>query len=58
MLTPVINEAASLAEVLERFRGQEDPGGEIESILVDAASTDDTKVAETLPAVLRRGDAR
>ena len=43
VLTPVLNEARSLDEVLSRFRGQEDPGGEIEFLFADGGSTDETR---------------
>lgn len=43
VLTPVLNEAAVLDEVLDRFRHQEDPGGEIEFLFVDGGSDDGTR---------------
>ncbi|MGH2877655.1 MAG: glycosyltransferase family 2 protein [Solirubrobacteraceae bacterium] len=43
VLTPVLNEEQGLDEVLERFRGQADPGGEIEFLFIDGGSTDDTR---------------
>lgn len=43
VLTPVLNEADGLAEVLRRFQEQEDPGGELEFIFADGGSTDQTR---------------
>ncbi|MFZ0042458.1 MAG: glycosyltransferase, partial [Solirubrobacteraceae bacterium] len=43
VLTPVLNEEHGLDEVLRRFREQADPGGEIEFLFVDGASTDATR---------------
>jgi succinoglycan biosynthesis protein ExoA len=43
VLTPVLNEAHGLGEVLRRFQEQKDPGGEIEFLFADGESTDDTK---------------
>ncbi len=52
VLTPVLNEARSLDDVLSRFLGQHDPGGEIEFLFADGGSTDDTR------AMLERAAAR
>jgi succinoglycan biosynthesis protein ExoA len=43
VLTPVLNEARGLDEVLRRFQAQEDPGGEIEFLFADGESTDNTR---------------
>jgi succinoglycan biosynthesis protein ExoA len=43
VLTPVLNEADGLHDVLKRFQEQEDPGGEIEFLFADGESSDDTR---------------
>jgi succinoglycan biosynthesis protein ExoA len=43
VLTPVFNEEPVLEDVLRRFQEQQDPGGAIEFLFIDGASTDATK---------------
>jgi glycosyltransferase involved in cell wall biosynthesis len=43
VLTPVYNEEPHLTETLERFLSQDDPGGAIEFIFIDGASSDGTR---------------
>lgn len=50
VLTPVYNEARTLADVLRRFQAQAVPGGEIEFLFIDGGSTDDTRAILTAAA--------